>query len=205
MTPGVSSFQSGLRQRTCSRWPSLTPVRVCSKSAAAPSSITVRGFQGQVNNSLISTSDPHFKLLVLVEFGFAFFYGGGVSEDPEWRGFLLPRLQQRMSPLFASLLIWLPWTLWHAPLDFAGYGGATLPDYLRNRVIILVATCIIMTWLYNRSGGAIPTAALFHSAFNIAPDFISSARWSFLLIVVVALGVVVMDKMWKRKAPKESE
>jgi membrane protease YdiL (CAAX protease family) len=33
-------------------------------------------------------------------------------EEPGWRGFLLPRLQQRFSPLLASLLVWFPWTLW---------------------------------------------------------------------------------------------
>jgi membrane protease YdiL (CAAX protease family) len=55
--------------------------------------------------------------LVIVEFGYAFFVGGGVSEEPGWRGFLLPRLQDRFSPLVASLLVWFPWALWHAPLD----------------------------------------------------------------------------------------
>jgi membrane protease YdiL (CAAX protease family) len=40
------------------------------------------------------------------------------SEEPGWRGYLLPHLQRRFSPLFASLLVWLPWALWHAPLDF---------------------------------------------------------------------------------------
>jgi membrane protease YdiL (CAAX protease family) len=30
-------------------------------------------------------------------------------EEPGWRGFLLPRLQQRFSPLLASLLVWFPW------------------------------------------------------------------------------------------------
>ena len=39
-------------------------------------------------------------------------------EEPGWRGFLLDRLQRRWSPFVASLLVWLPWALWHAPLDY---------------------------------------------------------------------------------------
>jgi membrane protease YdiL (CAAX protease family) len=42
----------------------------------------------------------------------------GTEEEPGWRGFLLDRLQRKFSPLWASLMVWFPWALWHAPLDF---------------------------------------------------------------------------------------
>lgn len=138
------------------------------------------------------------SLLVAVEFGYAFFFGGGVSEEPGWRGFLLPLLEDRFSPLVASLLLWFPWALWHAPLDFAGYAGSTFAAYLRTRVFILIPLCIIITWVYNRCGKTILSAALFHSAFNVAPDFIPSTELAVWMISVVALVVIVADKMWKR-------
>ena len=137
-------------------------------------------------------------LLMTVEFGYAFFFGGGVSEEPGWRGFLLPRLQDRFNPLVASLLLWFPWALWHAPLDFAGYAGSTLTAYIRTRVLILVPLCIIITWVYNRCGKTILSAALFHSAFNIAPDFIPSTEGAVWLIFVVTLAMVLADRMWQR-------
>jgi membrane protease YdiL (CAAX protease family) len=123
-------------------------------------------------------SGQSYSLLAIVEFGYAFFVGGGVSEEPGWRGFLLPRLQERFNPLMASLLVWIPWALWHAPLDFAGYAGSTFATYLRTRVFILVPLSIIITWVYNRCGKTILSAALFHSAFNVAPDFVPSAEWA---------------------------
>jgi len=140
-----------------------------------------------------------FSLLVVVEFGYAFFVGGGVSEEPGWRGFLLPRLQGRFSPLVASLLVWFPWALWHAPLDLAGYAGSTFAAYLRSRVFILVPLCIIITWVYNRCGKTILSAALFHSAFNVAPDFIPSTEWAVWIISIAALAATVANRMWQRR------
>ncbi|HLZ52478.1 MAG TPA: CPBP family intramembrane glutamic endopeptidase [Candidatus Acidoferrum sp.] len=133
----------------------------------------------------------------MVECGFAFFFGGGISEEPGWRGFLLPRPQSRFSPLSASLLTWLPWALWHAPLDFAGYAGPTLGAYLQNRVFMLIPVSVILTFIYNRSGGSILSAALFHSASNIAPDFVPFASWAIWLIVGAAVFALFSDKMWR--------
>jgi membrane protease YdiL (CAAX protease family) len=76
-----------------------------------------------------------------------------VLEEPGWRGFLLPRLQQRFSPLLASLLVWLPWAL--SPFDFTGGVGRTWLNYVQIRVIFFIPITIILTWLYNchRSSG----------------------------------------------------
>jgi len=142
--------------------------------------------------------------LVVVEFGYALFVGGGVSEEPGWRGFLLPRLQDRFNPLVASLLVWFPWALWHAPLDFAGYAGSTFAAYLQTRVFILVPLSIIITWVYNRCGKTILSAALFHSAFNVAPDFVSSPKWAGWMISILAVIAIVADRMWQRRKPDSS-
>jgi len=39
-----------------------------------------------------------------------------LGEEPGWRGFLLPRLQQRFAPLTADLVLGAIWALWHLPL-----------------------------------------------------------------------------------------
>ena len=153
---------------------------------------------GALPQPRVAGSGLSYALLVIVEFGYAFFVGGGVSEEPGWRGFLLPRLQDRFNPLVASLLIWFPWALWHAPLDFAGYAGSTFAAYLRTRVFILIPLCIIITWVYNRCGKTILSAALFHSAFNVAPDFIPSTEWAVWIILMLALVVIVIDRMWQK-------
>jgi hypothetical protein len=65
-------------------------------------------------------------------------------------------------------------------------------------VFILIPVSIIVTWLYNRCGGTILSAALFHSAFNVAPDFVPSAEWAGWTIAALALVLVGTDRMWRK-------
>jgi uncharacterized protein len=120
-----------------------------------------------------------------------------VLEEPGWRGFLLPRLQQRFSPLLASILVWLPWALWHAPLDFSGGVGKSWLRYLEIRVVFLIPIAIILTWLYNRSGGNLLAVALFHAGMNTFPVVLPYAPKMLGLIFVVAIYVIVRERMWR--------
>jgi membrane protease YdiL (CAAX protease family) len=167
------------------------------------SAMLTRIHGGAIEPATVVGSGFSHTLLLVVEFGYAFFFGGGVSEEPGWRGFLLPRLLTRFSPLVASLLVWFPWALWHAPLDFVGYAGPTFEAYLRTRVLILIPLCIILTWIYNRCGGTILSAAIFHSAYNAAPDFIPSTKLAVWMVWFVALAVTINSKMWRRVVTRE--
>ena len=120
-------------------------------------------------------------------------------EEPGWRGYLLPNLQRRFSPLFASLLIWLPWALWHAPLDFSGDVGHSLIRYLQIRVIFLIPITIIMTWIYNHSAGNILSTSIFHAGMNTFPFVLPYAPPVLGLIFVWAGYAVFADKMWRRQ------
>lgn len=127
------------------------------------------------------------------------FFFTAVMEEPGWRGFLLPRLQQKFSPLLASVAVWLPWALWHAPLDFTGGVGHTWMSYVQVRVIYFVPVTIIMTWLYNRSGGNILSSAIFHAGMNTFPFVLPYAPPVLGLIFVWAGYGVIADKMWRRQ------
>ena len=122
-------------------------------------------------------------------------------EEPGWRGFLLPRLQHKFSPLWASLLVWLPWALWHAPLDVTRLRLHmwTPAYYIEARVIFLIPITIIMTWIYNRSGGNILSTVIFHAAMNTFPLVLPYAPPALGLIFVWAGYAVVSDKMWRRQ------
>ncbi|RJP69004.1 MAG: CPBP family intramembrane metalloprotease [Candidatus Abyssobacteria bacterium SURF_17] len=82
-------------------------------------------------------------------------------EELGWRGFALPLLQRRFSALNASMVLGLIWGAWHLPVFFvygAPYTPATIPLY----AVQAISLSIIMTALYNATGGNILLAFLFH-------------------------------------------
>jgi membrane protease YdiL (CAAX protease family) len=143
-------------------------------------------------------------LFVALTFLRTFLYAGGVGEEPGWRGFLLPTLQERYSPLVASLVVWFFWALWHLPLDITGYVGNSFADYLDNRLLRLLPLSVIMTWLYNRSGGSVLTTAVFHTSMNAFPLFLPSAAGVVWILWIWAAAVVVLEQMWRRR-PRSRE
>jgi uncharacterized protein len=122
-------------------------------------------------------------------------------EEPGWRGFLLPCLQRKFSPLLASLLVWFPWALWHAPLDVTRFQLHmwTWAYYIEVRVIFIIPITIIMTWIYNRSGENILSTAIFHAGMNTFPLVLPYAPPALGLIFVWAGYAVVADRMWRRR------
>lgn len=66
-------------------------------------------------------------LLTSLTLSFMILVGGGpLGEEPGWRGFALPRLQQRFGPLVGTFVLAIFWALWHLPLFLfvTGYDGA---------------------------------------------------------------------------------
>lgn len=120
------------------------------------------------------------------------------NEEPGWRGYLLTTLQSRFSPLIASFMVWLPWALWHGPLDFFRPERFSLVAYLEIRVVFLIPLVILMTWLFNRSGSSIQTTALFHASMNTFPFVMPYFAPGFALLFVAAALVMVFDRMWRR-------
>ncbi len=117
-------------------------------------------------------------------------------EEPGWRGFLLPKLQERFSPFVASVFVWLAWAVWHAPLDFSGGLGSNMALWIQVRVIYFFPITILLTWLYNRSGGWL-SPALFHAAMNVFPFLLPYSPPMLSLIFLWAGYVVVSNRMWR--------
>ena len=145
--------------------------------------------------------DPRATLWLSAAYGgISFLYNflfTAAMEEPGWRGFLLPRLQQRFSPLIASLLVWFPWALWHAPLDLSGGMGRSWMYFLQVRVIFLLPIAIVLTWLYNRSGGNLLCVAIFHAAMNTFPFVLPYAPKALGLVILFAAIVIFTDRMWR--------
>ena len=55
-------------------------------------------------------------LIVPVKLILVLLIGGPLGEEFGWRGLALPALEARLSPLWASLLLGIIWSIWHLPL-----------------------------------------------------------------------------------------
>ena len=88
----------------------------------------------------------------------------GLGEETGWRGFALPRLQARYSARDASFLLGLLWAGWHAPAFFYNY-ELSLFSVLAF-VVGILAGAMVLTWLYNSTGGSVLATILWHGTYN---------------------------------------
>jgi len=98
-----------------------------------------------------------------------------LGEEPGWRGFALPRLQQRYGPVLGTIVLGTLHALWHLPTGFIA-GGPLYPFALTTFVTFVltgIAGSFLYTWIYNHARGSILIAILIHGAANAAGTLVS--------------------------------
>lgn len=92
----------------------------------------------------------------------------GLAEEPGWRDFALPRLQNRFGPLAASMVLGPIWALWHMPLFLTEWGGFPDADWTRpvSFAVFCIAFNFVMSWVFNRTGESLPLSMLAHVSVN---------------------------------------
>jgi len=130
---------------------------------------------------------------------------GPLGEELGWRGFALPRLQARFSPLVSSLIIGVVWTFWHTPMFW--FPGAAIPSFLEISLFSVLlylaqitAEAILFTVVFNYTRGSVLIAIVFHLTFNASKNILFSALpepssahqleiyiWRIILMWILAL------------------
>jgi membrane protease YdiL (CAAX protease family) len=129
---------------------------------------------------------------------------GGALEEPGWRGFGLPLLQERYSPVKATLVLGLAWGVWHVPL----YGPAGL--------LIPMVLAFFYTVLWNKTH-SIALCILLHASFTPAQNqlilmvrskayttVLDAPDWAILgtyLTAVLILVAVTKGRLGKARSP----
>jgi uncharacterized protein len=92
-----------------------------------------------------------------------------IGEEFGWRGYALPRLQHRMRPLPASLLIGILWAAWHLPY-YAFPEVHPLPFAIDFSLfaVVLVSHSVIITWVYNSTRSSVLATMLYHHSIHVA-------------------------------------
>jgi membrane protease YdiL (CAAX protease family) len=130
-------------------------------------------------------------------------YGGPLGEELGWRGFALPYLQKRHSPLEASVILGFFWALWHAPMDLShAFGVPGLVGFV-YRLIFTMPLTLLFTYFYNRTAGSVLVAILLHTSINFGAvlfEIQTASSFGVLFIIVSVLGccALLSGRMWQR-------
>ena len=124
--------------------------------------------------------------------------GGPLGEEPGWRGFALPRLQQQYGALRGSLMLGTLHALWHLPLFLVvgAYAPFTLPGFVAFALVVML-NAFIFTWVFNNTRGSLLIVILLHSAFNAGSNFVeqlvpSSQLSNWFPVITYAVCVVLI-------------
>lgn len=126
------------------------------------------------------------------------FLVNGFGEETGWRGFALPTLQSRLRPLSSAVIVSVAWAGWHAPMfvvvdTFRSFSLSILIGWVAG----LLCGSIVLTWLYNRSGGSILLVAIWHATYNVVSGTDGAegllAAVSTTLVVGLAVSLVGLE------------
>ena len=152
----------------------------------------------------VSYSGVMLIKMIVVTFFYQVFFFNLTGEEAGWRGFALPRLQARTSPLIASLVLTFFWATWHFFYWKAGGEPVLTWDYWQDTFVRLFPATLMLNWFYNRSKGSILVAGFTHAAANIVFAFMPRVDWSVhtSILYIFALILILIDQMW-RKLPDD--
>ena len=116
----------------------------------------------------------------------------GIGEETGWRGFALPRLQAGRTALRATFILWIFWALWHAPQFFYNFPGMDLFGAV-SFLLGMLAGAVLLTGLYNSTGGSILMVALWHGTYNSTV----AGGEGFVPIIVTTCIVFAAVSFWQ--------
>ncbi len=127
---------------------------------------------------------------------FPIFLVAALGEELGWSGYALDPMQGRWSPLRAALLLGVIWALWHViAMVQAGQSAA----WIAWGCLDMVATRVVMVWIYNNAGKSVFAVALYHAIANLSIKTLfpggsyEAERLLSLILVGVAVRVTLAD------------
>ena len=118
-------------------------------------------------NDWISIFPQH--LLVILSL-FLFMMVGIWGEEIGWRGFALPKLQEKYHPLWASLILGAIWAIWHLPAFFVENSQQAQLG-MTYFFLATLGYSILYSWIYNGSKESLFMIWLLHSVNNATVSY----------------------------------
>ena len=89
----------------------------------------------------------------------------GIGEEIGWRGYALPKLQSGHGALVSAAILGAIWALWHLPLFFDPATGYSITPFWVF-LLFLVPVSVLITWVFNGTGGSVLMAMILHAVLN---------------------------------------
>jgi membrane protease YdiL (CAAX protease family) len=131
-------------------------------------------------------------------------FAGALGEETGWRGYALPQLQRRFSSLASTLILAVAWFGWHLPQFWviATYRDFAPVQYV-GMFLGLACGAVVLTWLYNRSGGSILLVAIWHGLYNLVSATQAAtgvlAMVVTTLIMIQGIALIILDLRARRR------
>jgi uncharacterized protein len=138
-----------------------------------------------------------------IPFLFPLFFIGAICEEIGYMGYAIEPMQERFGALGASILMGIPWAVWHYPSiiqqghDLTWIAWATLGT---------VAVRVLIVWIYNNTGKSLFACILFHTMLNVGRPLFPKDDLHNPLVdypeihySVIAITAVVVVFLWGAK------
>ncbi len=151
---------------------------------------------------VVGIQAPRFitNLNVLIPLFVLNFLAGPLGEELGWRGFALPKLQARWGALSSSLMLGIAWWSFHTP----GFALGLFPAGFTPVVSLIgaIALTILITWMFNNTGGSLIPGSLMHLSINFvtaATGVSDSPQLYALTTSVLVLGAAIVVLLYGRE------
>jgi membrane protease YdiL (CAAX protease family) len=138
-----------------------------------------------------------------IPFLFCIFFLGAVAEETGYMGYAIDPMQERFGALSASILVGIPWAVWHYPSIIQQGHNLT---WIAWATLGTVAVRVLIVWIYNNTGKSLFACILFHTLLNVGrPLFPRDATHHPLVdypnihYSIIAITAVIVIFLWGAK------
>jgi membrane protease YdiL (CAAX protease family) len=129
----------------------------------------------------------------------------GFGEEVGWRGFALPRLQQKYSALTSAVILSVFWALWHLPVFAFSTGLSQMgPAEIFGWYLSLLTGSLLLTWMCNGARGSVLIVAVFHAMLNVAMTSPSPGSLSNVMGAALTIWGLFSIRALRRPQPRSS-
>lgn len=138
---------------------------------------------------------PQFQVLSTLVMFFAFLIAA-LGEEIGWTGYAIDPMQDRWNALQASILLGVVWAVWHI-VPFAQADRS--PTWIAWQCLTLLASRVLLVWLYNNTGKSVFAAALCHAMINVSWQLFPNHGSHYdprITGLITAFAAVVVTVAW---------